>query len=166
MPTSQANAVLEAVSLSHENGNPIKSSILALGECLRTILITENIPPRLKRYLGSIVLDLYFEFMRRDDLSRYAEVLRAAIAVGGLFERRDEGPEYLGNIIHALVRNDNVPHRPEDVSQLMRILVHRFIEKFEQGRLSDYVQVEPLEGGSIRLSSDRHAYVIELLRNE
>lgn len=166
LPAGQENAILGATSLNHENGNPIKSSILALGECLRTILITENVPPRLKRYLGSIVLNLYFDFVRCGSLAGYSEVLRNILVAGGLFERRDESSEYLGNIIHALISNDNVPHRHEDVSQLMRILVHRFIEKFGQGRLSDYFLVEPWQEGSIRLSSGRHAYVVEPLGNE
>ena len=166
LPADQGNAVLGATSLSHENGNPIKSSILALGECLRTILITKNITLRLKRDIGSIVLDLYFDFARCANLAGYAEVLRNVLVVGGLFERHDEDPEYLGNIIRSLVRNDNFHHRHEDVSQLMQSLVYRFIEKFEQGRLSDYVEVEPLQGGSIRLSSGRHVYVVESLGNE
>lgn len=166
LPAGQDNAVLNDKSLEHENGNPIKSSILVLGECLRTILMTENVPPRFKRYVGSIVLNLYFDFVRCANLAGYAEVLRNVLVVGGLFERRDEGPEYLGNIIHVLVRNDNVPHRHEDVVQFMGILVHRFIEKFGQRRLSDYVVVEPWQEGSVRLSSGRHAYVVEPLGNE
>ena len=166
LPAGQENAVLEATSLSHENGNPIKSSILALGECLRTILMTENVPPRFKRYVGSIVLNLYLEFVYHEDLAGYAEVLHNVLVVGGLFERRDEGSEYLGNIIHAHVSNDNIPHRHEEVSQLLRILVHRFIEKFGRERLSDYVRVESWQEGSIRLSSGRQAYIVEPLGNE
>ncbi len=166
LPAGQANAILVDTTLSHENGNPIKSSILSLGECLRTILITGNVPPRFKRYVGSIVLNLYFEFVYHEDLAGYTEVLHNVLVVGGLFERRDEGSEYLGNIIHAHVSNDNIPHRHEEVSQLLRILVHRFIEKFGRERLSDYVRVESWQEGSIRLSSGRQAYIVEPLGNE
>jgi hypothetical protein len=161
LPAGQENAVLETAGLVHENGNPIKSSILAVGECLRTILITEDIPPRLKKYLGSIVLNLYFDFVRRDDLSRYAEVIRAVLVSGGLYERSHEDSGYLGEIILALVSNDNVPHRHEDVAQLMSTLVHRFIEKFGRERLSNYLLVELHGDNSVRLSTGRHAYVIE-----
>jgi len=166
LPAEQENALLKTVSLQHQNGNPIKSSILVLGECLRTILITENIPARQKRYFGSIVLDLYFEFIRQDALSRYAEVLRAVLVAGGLYERSSERPDYLGEIIKVLVEIDKAHRHDEDVSQLMHIFVHRFIEKFGQVRLSDYVGVEPWQEDSIRLSSGNHAYVVEILGNE
>ena len=165
LPAGQDNAILKGVTLSHENGNPIKSSILALGECLRTILITENVPPRFKRDIGSIVLNLYFEFVRINTLTGYSEVLRNILVVGGLFERHDESSDYLGSIIQAHVSNDNIPHRPDDVAQLTSTLVHRFIEKFGQERLSDYVRVEPWQESSIRISSGRHSFVVEPLGN-
>lgn len=166
LPPEQKNTVLESTALIHENGNPVKSSILALGECLRSVLIAQHVPARLKHYLASIVFDLYFRLVRQDKLVRYAEVLRNTLLAGGLFERPGDEPEYLGSAIQGLMRNDNVPHRHEDVLELMRALVHRFIEKFEQARLADYVVVEPWEGSSIRLSSGNHAYIVEMLGNQ
>lgn len=162
LPDNQENAVLVNEGLEHENGNPIKSSILVIGECLRTILVTENLPPRLKNYLGSIVLNLYFDFMRQENLSRYAVVIREVLVVGGLYERSGEESVYLGQIILTLVRNDNTPHSNDDVSQLMSVLVHSFIDKFGQDRLSDYLQVAPQSVGAIRLSSGMNGYVVEL----
>jgi hypothetical protein len=166
LPPEQDNSVLESTTLVHENGNPIKSSILALGECLRAILIAQNVTPQLKHYLASIVFNLYFQFVRQESLVRYAEVLRNVLLAGGLFERQEDGPEYLGGTIQGLVRNDNVPHRQEDVLQLMRVLVLRFIGKFGQARLTDYVSLETLAADSIRVSSNRHAYTIDLSGSE
>lgn len=154
LPEGQANAQLTGEPLNDDNGNPVKSSIFVLGECLRSILTTEAAPARLKRELASIALDLYFKFARSNAWwSGYAEVIREVLLVGGMYERTQDSPDYLGELIKALVANDNLPHRRDDVTELLSALTQRFLETFGLGLLPQYVDVERQAGGEIRLSS-------------
>ncbi|MDF3831446.1 hypothetical protein P3W85_00490 [Cupriavidus basilensis] len=142
LPPDQENIVLEDDALTHENGNIIKSSILVLGMCLKTILVTERIPPRLKSYLASIGLDLFLDFVRVPKLASYAGVLRASLLAGGFDHRDTESAAYTGNLIAAVVRNDNVPHRHGDVTALLDDLLQQFAESAELDSLAQYVDVQ------------------------
>ena len=142
LPSDQSNIVLKHDSLTHENGNLIKSSILVLGMCLKKVLVTESIPTRLKAYLASIDLDLFLDFVRVPQLGRYAGVLRASLLAGGFDHRDTESAAYTGNLIAAVVRNDNVPHRNEDVTALLDDLLQQFVETAELDSLAQYVEVQ------------------------
>lgn len=79
----QANIRLAGESLEHETGNIPKSSILALGQCLRIFLDADTIPGRFKRSLAGMAYHAYFRLRgqcRRDD---YARVLLLSLRSGG-----------------------------------------------------------------------------------
>lgn len=164
LPEDQANAQLVGEPLSDDNGNPVKSSIFVLGECLRSILTTETVPERLKQELASIALDLYFKFARSNAWwSSYAEVIREVLLVGGMYERNRDSPDYLGELIKALVANDNVPHRRNDVIEILGALTRRFMDTFGLELLPSYVDVDRLPDGKIRLSSGLRPYAYTIL---
>lgn len=155
LPPEQTNIVLEHDTLTHENGNIIKSSILVLGMCLKTILVTERIPTRLKSYLASIGLNLFFDFVRVPTLARYAGVLRASLLAGGFDHGDTESATYTGNLIAAVIRNDNVPHRHEHVTALLNDLLQRFLESAELGSLAQYVVVEHIDAHTVIVAGGR-----------
>ena len=160
------NLVLEGDTLAHENGNPIKSSIIVLGMCLKTILVTPRIPPRLKAYLGSIGLDLFLNFVRNPALARYATVLRASLLAGGFEHRDSESEAYTGNLIHAVVRNDNVPHRHEDVIALLIDLVRQFEEIASIDRLSLYVELRDVDDQQVGIGGGHHGHSYVVTRSD
>lgn len=90
VPHSQANVVLRSTHTDHENGNIPKSSILALAQCSRTVLESDHISDRLKRYLLDIAFRLYFDLRKSPNLEGYAAVLRSALLNGGFYARRDD----------------------------------------------------------------------------
>ncbi|ACQ97862.1 hypothetical protein GBP346_A0941 [Burkholderia pseudomallei MSHR346] len=155
LPPDQENVVLEHDTLTHENGNIIKSSILVLGMCLKTILVTERIPTRLKSYLASIGLDLFFDFVRVPKLAHYAGVLRASLLAGGFDHQDTESAAYMGNFIAAVVRNDNVPHRHEDVTALLDDLLQQFVESAELDSLAQYVDLQHIGDREVRVTDRR-----------
>ena len=155
LPPGQSNIVLEHDSLTHENGNLIKSSILVLGMCLRTILATERIPTRLKSYLASVGLNLFLDLARVPALARYAGVLRASLLAGGFEHRDSDSTAYTGNLIQAVVRNDNVPYRHEDVSALLDDLLHQFVGAAELDSLALYVEVRYIDAREVQVGGGR-----------
>lgn len=155
LPPDQENIVLEDDALTHENGNIIKSSILALGMCLKTILVTESITTRLKSYLASIGLNLFLDFACIPELARYAGVLRASLLAGGFDHRDTESVAYTGSLIAAVIRNDNVPHRHEDVTALLDDLLQQFVESAELDSLAQYVDVQHIDDHEVAVAG-RH----------
>jgi hypothetical protein len=88
VPLDQANVILKSTRADHENGNIPKSSILALCECGRWVLESDNLTVRFKRYLMDMVFTLYFDLRLNDKLLGYTTVLRNAIEQGGTHARR------------------------------------------------------------------------------
>ena len=89
----------------HDNGNIPKSAALAIGICLRTVLCSERISPRVRgSLLGIAIAPLHDPLMRvgHDNLRR---VLIGAIVQGGLM---DAGPVYLERLRHAFARTDRL----------------------------------------------------------
>jgi hypothetical protein len=90
VPIDQQNVVLHSTRADHENGNIPKSGILALCECARLVLESDNLTPRLKHYLMDMVFRLYFDLRLKDTLLGYATVLRNAIVRGGTYAPQND----------------------------------------------------------------------------
>jgi len=69
---------LESPLCIHENDNIIKSSIICLSQCIRTIIVSENVPDRLKRSYVDPCFRLYFDLcLNNNQIARdYAAVLK------------------------------------------------------------------------------------------
>ena len=83
VPANQENIKLVSTRPDHQNDNIPKSSVLALGICVRTVLLANNLDERLKETLLSVVFRTYFELRRAAWGNAYAEVLRRTLLAGG-----------------------------------------------------------------------------------
>ncbi len=101
VPRGQANAALRSTHTDLENGNIPKSSILALAQCSRHVLESDQIGDRLKQSLMDIVFGLYFDLRAEADFEGYATVLRKALSAGGLY-RRCPDAKYHDALVRAL----------------------------------------------------------------
>ena len=79
LPHDQPNVVLESTRPDHENGNIPKSSILAISECLYSVLQSQSIGASTKRSLALLVFNIYFDLRASGHYDPYAEVLINAL---------------------------------------------------------------------------------------
>jgi hypothetical protein len=120
VPADQPNIVLRSTNTNHENGNIPKSSILALSQCCRSLLESQDVGDTFKRYLMDIVFELYFELRSSHKLEQYAMVLRSAISQGGFYSRKSDDA-YRSALIVAFEWNKteySIKHSDEHVSEL------------------------------------------------
>jgi hypothetical protein len=106
-------------------------------------------------YLASIGLNLFLDFARVPTLARYAAVLRASLLAGGFEHRDTESAAYTGNLIQAVVRNDNEPYRHEDVTVFLDDLLQQFVQTSELDGLALYVEVRHIGDREARVSGGR-----------
>ena len=90
IPLDQENVQLDSTAATHENGNIPKSAILALGECVRIVLKSENLPLKFRHYLLDVVFNTYFDLRRVQRLENYATVFRATLVQGGHHPRSND----------------------------------------------------------------------------
>ena len=86
LPLDQKNVRLDNENLSYDNSSIPKSSILALGTCLRHILEAEVASRQFKQAVASPVFGLYFELRshyKSGDMHPYARVLLRSVLEGG-----------------------------------------------------------------------------------
>jgi hypothetical protein len=122
---SQPNVVLRSLRPDHENNNIPKSAILALCESVRPVLESAVVSDHFKAYIMDIVFRLYFSLRSTEALNGYATVLRASVAQGGTYRRRDDGI-YRGALIQAFESERGeylIKHPPEFVAELEAALV-------------------------------------------
>lgn len=105
LPNDQDNTILENFHANHENGNIPKSAIIALSQCARDVVMSENIHDHFKSYLIDNVFELYYN-LREWNKADYAIVLREAIKQGGGFKRSNDD-EYHDTIL-SLLRNQRL----------------------------------------------------------
>ncbi len=80
VPEAQPNSVLAHIDISKENNNIPKSSLIAMGLCLKSVLKSQAIPSQFKRYMCVLTFNLYFTLReeirhQRSDAHDYAQVL-------------------------------------------------------------------------------------------
>ena len=90
------NLQMKFSAQTHENNNIVKSSIFALSQCLYAVLTAEDVNDRFKRYIGEIILDLYFFLRRHEKLTPYAEVLSDSLKRQASY--RHNQAEYLATL--------------------------------------------------------------------
>jgi len=108
-------------SLRPEADNIPKSALLALGGCLRPVLLSGRVSESVKRSLMHGVFHDYFQLRKSDRLSDYAHVLRSVLRTGGGISssRHDE---FCNEAIRHLATFDKIPWKSEHVLELRRAL--------------------------------------------
>lgn len=99
---------LRNTMINHENDNIPKSSILALGICLRQVMLAKNIDTSFRTYLLEGVIRSYFGLLNAPAMQRYGELFRNVIVEGG-FSSPATQDEYLANFSAALGDVDHIP---------------------------------------------------------
>jgi hypothetical protein len=142
-----------------DNGNPIKSSIIALAMCLHDVANCDEISERFKCYLLEISLDLYLKLHRTARTKAYADYMLRILVKGGNWER--ESPKYVGTLLRAFVFQDNIPYDSKHVIEGMTIITSRFVEKWGTEKLGDYLDHDE-QDGTITLKSDKRNYIVHI----
>jgi hypothetical protein len=82
VPSGQSNVQMKSIEASHDNGNIPKSSILALGDCLHSVLSSDSPEEAVRNSLVDHVLWIYFELRGTPEGDRYAEALLKSVVAG------------------------------------------------------------------------------------
>lgn len=109
LPLDQDNVVLETTSAQHENGNIPKSSMLALGQVVKQILVTDALSDRFKKYIMDIVFRRYFELRKAAATKPYADALMNSIECGG-FSMGALPYEYAQYLLDLFEEFDRIPY--------------------------------------------------------
>lgn len=78
---------LENERVDHENGNIPKSAALCLAQCMRTLLLSANVPQRFKRYIAHMILRDISHLQRQGPMARIRAATINAIARGGVLSK-------------------------------------------------------------------------------
>lgn len=161
VPIDQSNVALDSTSLEHENGNLIKSSMLAMGQCIKSILITDKIHPDFRKEMAALPISLYYDLNRRDEYANYAEVLFESLLSGGSQYGDDNGEKYLGILLNAFVEHDNIPHKYEHVNVAINHISSKYFRKYGLGNIRRFVNYSEEGQKIILMASNGHRYKVE-----
>jgi hypothetical protein len=96
IPKDQENIQLDNERVDHENDNIPKSAILAIGQTMRMVVLSDKIDLNFKSYLLSTVLGLLND-LRTPDTDQYRRVLQKSVLSGGYSVGYDN-TEYLAKL--------------------------------------------------------------------
>jgi hypothetical protein len=108
VPPNQTNVRLSSTHAIHDNGNIPKSSILALGTCLHTVLSSDKLTGNLSESLVNLVLHAYFELRGTPEGDRYAATLADSILWGGIRTGALWSGTYRDRVRAAIQRQDRI----------------------------------------------------------
>ncbi len=162
IPIDQSNVVLGSTSLEHENENIIKCSMLAMGQCIKSILITDKIPPDFRKEMAALPISLYYDLKRRDQFAGYAEVLFNSLLSGGIQYGDENEEKHLGILLNAFTEHDNIPHKYEHVNAAINHIALKFIRKYGLSNIRRFVKFDEEDHRIILLASNRHRYKVEM----
>ncbi|MGH7028187.1 hypothetical protein [Brevundimonas sp.] len=83
LPDNSPHLVLESEAAVHQNGNIPKSAIIALGDCLRQVLISPAVSDRFKDYLAEIVFRCIDKLPITGAKAGFRNSLIASLIAGG-----------------------------------------------------------------------------------
>ncbi|MFI5398899.1 MAG: hypothetical protein ACHQ9S_25495 [Candidatus Binatia bacterium] len=124
LPPTQENVALRNEMIDHENGNIPKSAILALGICLRSVMLADAIDERFRAYLLDVVLRAYFDLLKKPTMQPFCRILRDVIVQGGFSGHRNDR-EYSANVRAALEMVDQIPFLGPEWTELLRRVEER-----------------------------------------
>lgn len=109
---SQANIALESSDSTPENGNIPKSSMLALGQIIATLMESSAIDNSFKTSLMDPVFTAYCNLWYSDATRIYAKTLAVAVRKGGL-GGRDPSSNYKNSLSEALDGYDKIRYNKD-----------------------------------------------------
>lgn len=124
VPLDQANAVLKYTRADLQNSNIPMSSILALGHCVATVVMSDQIEDKFKESQVGMVFGLYFRLRELPDRKAYGKALINSVVNGGPgFSRvTSEYREWLCSLFLANESEYRLSHKPEDVEDLKELI--------------------------------------------
>jgi hypothetical protein len=125
VPASQRNVVLDNTSANLQNDNIPKSSILALSQCVRAVLLSSDLKEKFQDSLANMAFELFFELRHSDKQPAYATVLSSALQSGGgtLASNNQRYRQVLGRSFERNKHEYLITHRQEeDVLELERVV--------------------------------------------
>lgn len=156
VPAGQTNCRMESILVEHENGNPVKSAVIAMGECVGVLATSTRIPRSFKEYILGIVLNLTVELMATPTRGEYGEALLNSLVEAGGWGAADN-EDYLGTLLAGIIENDNVPHMMARRSELERAIATvctAYLSKFGKDALGAHIHFES-HGDTLVLHSRR-----------
>jgi len=153
MPKSQSNSILESTSLTNENGNIIKSSIITLGQCIQALLATEKMPIEFKDYMLAIAFDIYFDLKSCQDTADYSDLIILSILCGGA-KYPNVKEEHIGQVISSFLEYDTVPKDSDHVESAFNKLIQSYISNYPESGLQKWGKLT-IKGSDIVLKSSR-----------
>ena len=117
-PEGQENVAVEAEDISRDNGSIPKSAVIALGDCLRSIMVNDKVHREFRSLLLSVVLRRYFDLWKNPRMHGLARVFLESMVKGGSeFERADD-LKYILNFEESLQHVDLVPYLGAHLDEL------------------------------------------------
>jgi hypothetical protein len=107
IPIDQPNIVLSNTRIDHENGNIPKSTIIALGQIVYSIIKTRNIDLKFKTYICSSICYTIKRLNEDDKTKHFASLLIKAMVVGG-YENRTKSKEHLIELMDCFKNMDHM----------------------------------------------------------
>lgn len=104
LPADSPHLVLESTAPNAENGNIPKSAVIALGDCLRQVLLSEAVSDRFKRYLAEMVFRCIANLPTEGERAGFRKTLVASVLAGGVMTRSD----HLGHLRSIFDREDHL----------------------------------------------------------
>ncbi|GAA0195376.1 hypothetical protein QOZ96_000038 [Brevundimonas nasdae] len=104
LPADSPHLVLQSNRAVTQNGNIPKSAIIALGDCLRQVLLADAVSDRFKRNLSEIVFRCIAKLPRDGDKRGFRESLVASVLAGGPMMQSD----HLGELRGIFEREDHI----------------------------------------------------------
>lgn len=138
LPEDQPNAILRSVVPNHENGNPIKSSMIAFAQHVRSVLTCPRIPERFKVELAEQAFRTYVDLLKLRRGPQYAEAFLNVLLLGGNYERGEDSI-FLGTLVAASVDWDPVLFNDDGARLLLPALIRAFERKHGREALSNHI---------------------------
>jgi len=121
LPTDQGNVQIQLPPMENENGNIPKSAAFALTDCMRQILLAEQIPEQFRRYLTGIVYRTYFELRSNPKTEQLATVIRCRMSQRS-YHSKEEHRRFQEALSASLAAHDKLHYDDEHVRELDRAL--------------------------------------------
>ena len=110
VPMGQSNVILRNKDSQHENDNILKSSIIALSQCVKEVVNSDTLSERFKQYLVEDIFRIYFNLGQKQETKDYAFVLKTLLKDG----YGHEGEIYWRKILDYYSRFDKLSYSFEN----------------------------------------------------
>lgn len=121
IPEDQENVKIQFAPLEPENGNIPKSAAVALTDCLREILLAEQIPARFRNDLMDSVLHTYFDLRSDPKTEKLAEVLRFRMSARS-YRNMDDHRRFLQALGSCFAAHDKFHYSEEHIQEFADLL--------------------------------------------